>query len=50
VKDAWLTARQKLAAHPRFGEIMNSYLYGDEEPVDVGVVGTNRYITASEGQ
>jgi len=50
VKDAWLTARQKLAAHPRFGEIMNSYLYGDEEPADVGVVGTNRYITASEGQ
>lgn len=49
VKDAWLTIRQKLAAHPRFGEIMSMYLYGDENPVDVGPVGTDRYFRPGEG-
>lgn len=49
VKDAWLTIRQKLAAHPRFGEIMSMYLYGDENPLDVGPVGTDRYFRPGEG-
>jgi hypothetical protein len=44
IKDAWLTIRQNLSAHPRFGEILSMYLYGDENPVDVGPIGTNRYV------
>lgn len=44
IKDAWLTIRQNLSAHPRFGEILSMYLYGDENPVDVGPIGTSRYV------
>lgn len=49
VLDAWLTIRQNLTVNPRFSEIMNLYLYNDENPVDVGVVGRQRVVEVTNG-
>lgn len=49
IKNAWLTIRQNLSAQPRFAEIMSMYLYGDEEPDNPGLVGTDRYYIPEGG-
>jgi hypothetical protein len=43
IKDAWATIRQRLKAHPRWAEIADLYLSGDDNPEFPGNLGETQY-------